>query len=143
MSFNPGFKYEPLFSSTSMRVLLINPGAVNDEIHCNFFPCDLNADHEKFPNCPRPVESMSIGTNKATGRTFFITLDIILDDGPGATGQQLHPFQRYKALSYVWGDTTDLQTIKRDFCSTSHAIWSLGCWVLRTTPNGSMTWWIT
>lgn len=55
---------------------------------------------------------MSIGTNGATGRTFFISLDIILDDAPGATGQQMHPFQRYKALSYVWGDASDLQTIK-------------------------------
>lgn len=112
MSFNPGFVYEPLLNSTSIRVLLINPGTADDEIHCNFFPCDLNADHAKFPECPRPVESMSVGTNSATGRNFFMSLDIILDDTPGSPGQQMHPFQRYKALSYVWGDASDLQTIK-------------------------------
>lgn len=128
MSFNPGFVYEPLLDSTSIRVLLINPGAADDEIHCNFFPCDLNADHARFPECPRPVESMSVGTNEATGRSFFISLDAILDDDPGAPGQQMHPFQGYKALSYVWGDASDLQTIKlegEDFLVTRNLMAAL------------------
>lgn len=128
MSFNPRFKYEPLLSPTSIRVLLINPGTADDEIHCNFFPCDLDADHARFPECPRPVESMSVGSNEATGRTFFISLDIILDDAPGALGQQMHPFQQYKALSYVWGDASDLQTIKledEDFLVTRNLMAAL------------------
>lgn len=112
MSFNPGFEYKPLLSSTSIRILLINPGTEDDEIHCNFLPCDLNADHAKFPEYPRPVESMSVGSNHSTGRTFFMSFDMILDDAPGAPGQRMHPFQRYKALSYVWGDASELQTIK-------------------------------
>lgn len=112
MCFNLRFKYEPLLSSTSIRVLLINPGAARNELHCNFFPCDLNADHATFPECPRPVVSTSVGTNKARGRTFFITLGIMLNDGPGTLDQKRDPFQRYRALSYVRGDASDLRTIK-------------------------------
>lgn len=85
---------------------------------------------------------MSIGTNEATGRTFFISLDIILDDAPGATGQRMHPFQRYKALSYVWGDASDLQTIKledEDFSVTSNLMAAL-----KTVrhPKKAMKFWV-
>lgn len=128
MSFNPGFSYEPLLNSTSIRVLLINPGTVDDEIHCQFFPCDLNADHDMFPEYPRPLEIMSVGKNTATDQTFFASCDIILDDVPGSPGQRLHPFQRYKALSYVWGDASDLQTIKledKDFLVTRNLMAAL------------------
>ncbi|KAG8161681.1 hypothetical protein KVR01_008668 [Diaporthe batatas] len=112
MSFNPGFNYEPLLNSSSIRVLLINPGTAHDEIHCQFLPCDLNADHDIFPESPRPLKVKSVGQNTETGQNFFISCDIMLDDAPGSQGQRLHPFQRYKALSYVWGDASDLQTIK-------------------------------
>ncbi|KAH8781122.1 heterokaryon incompatibility protein-domain-containing protein [Diaporthe sp. PMI_573] len=128
MSFNPGFKYEPLLNSTSIRVLLLNPGTADDDIQCQFLPCDLNADHEIFPEYPRPFEVMSMGKNTATGRTFLLPCDIILDDAPGSPEQRLHPFQRYKALSYVWGDASDLQTIKledEDFLVTRNLMAAL------------------
>lgn len=141
MSSNPGLVYEPLLNPTSIRVLLINPGTSDDEIHCNFLPCDLNADHAKFPECPRPVESMSRGTNEATGRSFFMYLDAILDDAPGAPGKQMHPFQRYNALSYVWGDASDLQTIKlegEDFLVTRNLMAALK--TLRRTKEAVKFW---
>lgn len=138
MSFNPGFKYEPLDNSTSIRVLLLNPGAPQDELHCNFFPCDLNADHDKFPEYPRPVDSLSVGVNQATGQRFLMSCDVILDDAPES---RLHPFQRYKALSYVWGDTSDLQTIKlegEDFLVTRNLMAALK--TVRHPKKGKKVW---
>lgn len=69
-----------------------------------------------------------MGKNIATGQTFFMKCNIMRDDDLNAVGERLHPFQRYKALSYVWGDTSAMQTIKlgdEDFLVTRNLMAAL------------------
>ncbi|KAI0444863.1 HET-domain-containing protein [Xylaria telfairii] len=118
MSSPPDDIYEPLPTATSIRVLLLAPGKREDnDIFCWLLPSDLDWDHDKFPeSTPRPVESQSVATGKREGEDecefeFPIYLDMDLDSGPT---QRMHPFQRYEALSYVWGDPSDPQDIYFD-----------------------------
>lgn len=46
MSSNTSFRYELLLDSTSIRVLIINSGAGDDEIHCQSHSGDFDADGE-------------------------------------------------------------------------------------------------
>lgn len=128
MCFNPRFKYEPLLKSTSIRLLVINTGTADDEIHCQFLPCDLDADHDSFPEYPRPLEVISMGKNTAKGQKLLMKCNITRDNDRNALGEHLHPFQRFKALSYVWSDISDMQTIKfedEDFLVTRNLMAAL------------------
>ncbi|KAI1108073.1 HET-domain-containing protein [Nemania sp. NC0429] len=110
--------YKPLPTATSIRVLLLAPGERDDsKISCSLLPSDLDWDHGKFPDStPYPVESLSFATVGRAGdddddgseSTFPIHVDMDFDTGPKA---RMHPFQRYEALSYVWGDPSDPQHI--------------------------------
>ncbi|KAH6658526.1 heterokaryon incompatibility protein-domain-containing protein [Truncatella angustata] len=115
--------YEALPSATSIRVLVLGPGETDDEdIFCWLLPSDLDQDHEKFPDStPRPTESISIATGKTSSgedRTFLIPFDVDFGfDQPSAQAShesRMHPFQRYEALSYVWGDNSKPRYI---FCN--------------------------
>ncbi|KAJ9142873.1 Heterokaryon incompatibility protein 6, OR allele [Coniochaeta hoffmannii] len=108
--------YGPLPNATSIRVLLLAPGDPGDaEVVCWLLPCDLDWDHERFPStAPRPVESISLGSGKlASGerRKFSLRLDTDLDHEPK---ERMHPFQRYEALSYVWGDPRNHEQVTVD-----------------------------
>lgn len=107
--------YKPLPTATSIRVLLLAPGDRDDsDIFCWLLPSDLDWDHGKFPDStPYAVESQSFATVKRADDderefNFPIHVDMDFDTGPK---ERMHPFQRYEALSYVWGDPSDPQHI--------------------------------
>ncbi|KAI0468342.1 HET-domain-containing protein [Xylaria cf. heliscus] len=115
MSSPPNDVYEPLPTPTSIRVLLLAPGERDDSnVFCWLLPSDLDLDHGKFPSStPHPVKTLSSGIGKHDGDDesefeFPVYLDMDSDPGPR---QRMHPFQRYEALSYVWGDPGDPQHI--------------------------------
>ncbi|KAI1748596.1 HET-domain-containing protein [Xylaria castorea] len=108
---DPGY-YEPLPNATSIRVLILAPGKPDDaDVYCWLLPSDLDWDHERFPStAPRPVESLSFVVAKLAGgeeRKFPIHVDMDFDysgiEDNNPSGGRMHPFQRYEALSYVWG----------------------------------------
>lgn len=112
MSFNPAFKYTPLPNSTSIRLLVIHPGAAAEPIHCSFFPCDLDRDYSKFANCPESTKSIAVVVGR-DGESLPFLCDFFIREAPGSEERflQVHAFQRYRAISYVWGPIEDLQTI--------------------------------
>lgn len=119
MSSSPDPVYSPLPNTTSIRVLLLAPGEPDDsDVFCWLLPSDLDWDHDRFPGTtPRPVESISMITGKlASGETrkFPMRFDMDFEFGRDSTPirrERMHPFQRYEALSYVWGDPSDSQYI--------------------------------
>lgn len=133
MSFNPSFKYPVLPTPTSIRVLIIHPGEPDDSTHCRFLPCDLDADPARHPDSPRPVEATQVVKDRRTGQVFPLSCDTL--------ASRLHPFQRYRALSYVWGATTELQTIHLEdeaFLVTRNLLAALK--VLRNPRGGVVLW---
>lgn len=105
--------YEALPTKTSIRVLILAPGTPEDEIFCWLTPIDLNSDHELSPTTiPRPIQGISVVHGKTpdgSARKFFIPFDIYIDDNKDSP--QSHLFQRYTALSYVWGSTENPEFI--------------------------------
>ncbi|KAI1201375.1 HET-domain-containing protein [Nemania serpens] len=116
MSSSSNQVYKPLPTATSIRVLLLAPGERDDSnIFCWLLPSDLDWDHGKFPDStPYSVESQSFATVRHGGDdderelNFPIHIDMDFDTGPK---ERMHPFQRYEALSYVWGDPSNPQHI--------------------------------
>ncbi|KAK3385522.1 heterokaryon incompatibility protein-domain-containing protein [Podospora didyma] len=111
--------YTSLLSPTSIRVLILAPGNPDDEIFCWMVKADLDADHERFPtSSPRPIESMSVAevvVSDNETRRFVIPFDIFFPDDDDADQRtRTHKFQRYSALSYVWGDPSDPEHIVLD-----------------------------
>ncbi|KAM0815387.1 hypothetical protein AB5N19_01181 [Seiridium cardinale] len=110
--------YESLPNATSTRVLLLAPGHLDDEIFGWLVTVDLDKDHALFPDTtPRPMDiPMEYTANTPDGeeRKFAVPIDIYLDDSINVEGMvacPTHPFQRYTALSYVWGNATDTEYI--------------------------------
>ncbi|KAI0428161.1 HET-domain-containing protein [Xylaria sp. FL1042] len=106
--------YEPLPNTTSIRILILAPGDPDDDdLSVGMITSDLDFDHETFPDStPRPIENLSFVTAKSTGEDdsqFPIHFD--MDSRSTPQDPRLHPFQRYEALSYVWGDLSDPQHI--------------------------------
>jgi len=105
-------------------------------------PSDLDADHDRFPDSPRPTESITIADGKtATGesRRFMLPLDIYFSKHEN--GAPMHEFQRYSALSYVWGDLNDPKHITLDgesFPVTKNLHAALRC--LRRPNEGIRLW---
>ncbi|KAK0651158.1 heterokaryon incompatibility protein-domain-containing protein [Cercophora newfieldiana] len=102
--------YEALPGPTFIRVMILAPGEADDEIFCWLVPSDLDADHYSFPDSdlPRPIESFNVAegsTSRGKRQKFMVPFDIHFPKN-GAGAQQMHQFQRYSALSYVWGDAT-------------------------------------
>ncbi|KAI3339494.1 heterokaryon incompatibility protein-domain-containing protein [Ustulina deusta] len=106
--------YEPLPNATSIRILILAPGNPDDsDLSFGLITSDLDFDHDVFPDStPRPVQNLSFVTGKHVGEDdsqFPIYFD--MDSNSTPQEPQLHPFQRYEALSYVWGDLSDPQYI--------------------------------
>jgi len=111
----PKSPYSPLPNETTIRVLLLAPGNPEDEIHCWLLPADLDADHTAFPETAteRPFTwNYTFFGPLRDGRycrKYELEIDSVFDDqGVGGDGESLialpqQPFQRYTALSYVWG----------------------------------------
>jgi hypothetical protein len=101
--------YSPLPSKSSIRVLLLAPGAPDDDIFCWLQPIDLDADHKRFPSSsPRPetiVTTVDETNSEGKELKFQFPVDIYQDESQPIP--PMHPFQQYTALSYVWGDTTN------------------------------------
>lgn len=98
--------YEPLPNSTSIRILVLAPGNPDDDdISFALITSDLDFDHKTFPDsAPAPLRNIAFVTGQHDGENdshFPMHIDV----QPSATPEdpQWHPFQRYEALSYVWG----------------------------------------
>ncbi|KAI0868329.1 HET-domain-containing protein [Hypoxylon argillaceum] len=112
--------YEPLPNATSIRILLLAPGSPDDsDIYFGLITSDLDCDHGRFPNStPPPVENLSFVTAEQSAdgdeaqSQFPIYLDMNFESDPPE--RRMHAFQRYEALSYVWGDLSDPEHIFMD-----------------------------
>lgn len=109
MGLNDEFPYSPLTTDTQTRVIVLAPGTGDDPIHCFHLVVDLDADWELhggqshlWPPAGQNRECyMEVKTTDGELLQGFTvpTLRFHPEKGHG-----LHSFQRYSALSYVWGD---------------------------------------
>lgn len=102
--------YEPLQGPNTIRLLVLAPGEPDDEIVCSLLPIDLDGDHSRFPDNPRPMDVLTFASVPSSGPDqaplqYPLEFDIFFDSETGE--QHMHPFQRYFALSYVWGSPAD------------------------------------
>lgn len=107
--------YTPLPTPTSIRILVLAPALPSSpEINCYLLPSDLNSDHNLFPETsPRPIKSLSVmyTSPPLPGKPNEF---IVWTDTTPTQPRKMHPFQRYSALSYVWGDPSDPVYINLD-----------------------------
>lgn len=80
--------YDPLPTPTSIRVLLLAPGQLEDEICCYFFPSDLDKDRAVDPTSPRPFKSLSFAEASGLGcedaeRKFALHVDMYTEERQG------------------------------------------------------------
>jgi hypothetical protein len=109
MGLNDKFPYSTLTTDTQIRVIVLAPGTGDDPIHCFRLVVDLDADWELQGG--RNHFSPPAGQNRVCYMQAKTADDELLQ---GFTvpilrfqpekGRGFHPFQRYSALSYVWGD---------------------------------------
>lgn len=103
--------YEPLPNPTTIRVLLLAPGDSEDDIYCWLLPADLDADHDRFPlTTERPITwGYAFDAKTPSGlRRYNLEIDCVCSPrGHELIALAQHPFQRYTALSYVWGSPED------------------------------------
>ncbi|KAI0146898.1 HET-domain-containing protein [Xylariaceae sp. FL1272] len=101
--------YEPLPNGTSIRVVILAPAEDRDcDIACGLITSDLDFARDSSSNSDLVLVPLERSTN-ADGGHFPTTLDLRSDSTPEEP--RLHPFQQYEALSYVWGDLSDLHHI--------------------------------
>lgn len=97
-----GHFYDELPTPTSIRVLILAPGKIDDDIHCYLYPCDLNKDWAFDRSNPRPFESTCVafaktqGENDATKR-FVLSMDSYIDESDGEQ-TNIRPTQHASAL---------------------------------------------
>ena len=116
MDRNDDFPYPLLTTGTQTRIVVLAPGEDIDPIHCFHLTIDLDADgklHEGAgQSWPHPHQTRETYMKAETPQGGLVkgftvpNLQLQLRDGQG-----LHPFQRYTALSYVWGSQTTLHEI--------------------------------
>lgn len=112
MALNEGFEYPALTTDTQIRVLILAPSRDDTPIIGFHLVIDLDADWE-LPS----FESRSWPALGPKGRA---RMEIKDDDGEVVLGftmgdiqyqpddeHSFYPFQRYSALSYVWGDQSN------------------------------------
>lgn len=116
MDLNDSFVYPALTTDTQTRVIVLAPGKAEDAIHCFHLVIDLDADWEL-----QETESQSQATPQQKARSYIevktkdgqvvqgFTVSALRSD-PNKSGC-LHPFQRYTALSYVWGEQSSSHQI--------------------------------
>ena len=117
MGLNDGFSYPPLTTDMQTRVIILAPDDDGAPIGCSHLVIDLDADWELYGGQrhlqPPPLDSeqkYNAEHRTADGtliRRYIVpTLRLHPDKGRG-----LHPFQRYEALSYVWGSQSNPYSI--------------------------------
>jgi hypothetical protein len=80
-----GHLYDPLPSSTSIRVLLLAPGQADDDIFGFLYPCDLEKDRTIDHLVPRPFQSLCAAQATRSGdgneqQTFWLYLDSYIEE---------------------------------------------------------------
>ncbi|KAH7007120.1 heterokaryon incompatibility protein-domain-containing protein [Ilyonectria destructans] len=116
MGLNDSFVYPALTTDTQTRVIVLAPGEAEDAIHCFNLVIDLDEDWElqetgsqsQTPPQPKGQSYIEVKTNDGQVVQGF-TVPALRSD-PNKSGH-LHPFQRYTALSYVWGDDSSSHQI--------------------------------
>jgi hypothetical protein len=103
-------------SSSTIRILVVAPAQLGDDIYCWLLHVDLDADPGERPlstqlpvNWPHPFRAQCLDGRE---REYKLDIDCLLtpqDDGTASLSR--HPFQRYTALSYVWGPRENPQHI--------------------------------
>jgi hypothetical protein len=117
MVLNPNFSYPTLTTATQIRVLLLAPGRADEPIHCFHLVIDLDADWELpgVSQAPQPAPEhyhlSKIDAKDRNGTSFLSFTVPELRRRAAEDGGGLRPFQRYIALSYVWGDQNNPQEI--------------------------------
>ncbi|KAI0965059.1 heterokaryon incompatibility protein-domain-containing protein [Xylaria arbuscula] len=120
MNEEPEPLYKPLPNATSIRVLLLAPGAEDDdELSCWLVPSDLAHDNRHISSMTaRAGSSSEEHVEVFRGYTvngevleFPVSLAWGHIQGLGTKKPEMHPFQSYTALSYVWGDPSNPQKI--------------------------------
>jgi hypothetical protein len=91
-----GHVYDPLLSPTSIRVLLLAPGRLEDDIFCFLFPCDLDKDYAIDPSVPRPFESLCVAVASGLGsgdetKQFMLPLDSYINEVEAERDKKPHP----------------------------------------------------
>lgn len=104
MGLNDGFNYPALKTDTQTRVIVLAPGN-KGPIHCFHIIIDLDADWELKGATSQVLPStrehnLSSYVEVADVKGFTVPIFPLYSDHDG----HVHPFQRYTALSYVWGD---------------------------------------
>ncbi|CZR69573.1 uncharacterized protein PAC_19473 [Phialocephala subalpina] len=112
MGLNDGFVYPALESDTHTRLIVLAPGKADDPIHCFYLTIDLDADWDlqgaTTQPCPSPRHKQQsyMEVEDSDGQLVQgFTLPAFRLDSESGGG--LHPFQKYTALSYVWGDQSN------------------------------------
>lgn len=109
--------YKPLPGPTFIRVLLLAPGEPNDDIFCWLKLANLDRDYAlPSSSAPQPLEGHTFeAIQTSTGEELTVCLPMDVYYLTASNGQMFdiprHPFQRYTALSYVWGSTADPECI--------------------------------
>jgi hypothetical protein len=116
MGLNDGFVYPALESDTHTRLIVLAPGKADDPIHCFYLSIDLDADWDlqgattqPFPSLGHKQQSYMVVEDSDGQLVQGFTLPAFRLDSESGGG--LHPFQKYTALSYVWGDQSSPHTI--------------------------------
>ncbi|KAJ4346605.1 uncharacterized protein N0V89_010536 [Didymosphaeria variabile] len=102
-------RYQPLPTKTTIRILILEAGKPDDDIYVWLIPADLDADHDIYPlTVPgAPIRTALNTRARVLGggfRNFVSRLDLYKTPSGSLA---INPFQRYTALSYVWGDPND------------------------------------
>jgi hypothetical protein len=110
MGLNDGFAYPPLTTDTQTRILLLAPGQGDEPIHCFYLVIDLDAEGELErlgPSCEQSPELSHIEVKDMNGAVLSSFFAPEIRRMPAEKGGGLCPYQRYTALSYVWGDQSN------------------------------------
>lgn len=109
MGLNDEFPYSPLTTDTQIRVIVLAPGTGDDPFHCFRLVVDLDADwklhggrNDSWP--PAGQNRVCYMQAKTTEGELLQGFTVPILRAHPEKGQGFHPFQRYSALSYVWGD---------------------------------------
>ena len=111
------FVYEALTELTEIRVLRIAPGKLDEEIQCSLIHLELDSDSSlnrpkgrdwrvPWPFCPLlSAIRRYLHGNDDSAQTPMLPRDPCVD--MSSKNRPICSFQRYVALSYVWGDPAD------------------------------------
>lgn len=115
MALNSNVPYPPLKTATQTRLVVLAPSQPNEPIRCEHLVIDLDADWElpspTHPPPPQQHELNQIDAQHNDATYFKFPAPPSLRKRHVRDGGGLHPFQRYTALSYTWGDQNNPKEI--------------------------------